>query len=207
MVDGNVTEVLASMPIWYNKDNYIGLFFFILGVTGAAMMIYIGGVDKLLIGNREKVLLDKENEIAKEKLDIDDDLKQGKENDAHRRRQHLRALQDGLERERGFQRKIGLFLYLFIGGVISAAFASGSIQAFTFGAGWTAFVGLFGIKKDSEERSSLKDKNIMELSREYESQIRMLQNGLGDLETRLLNEYKAGFEKGKDDTLDLLEKR
>ena len=66
--------------------------------------------------------------------------------------------EDRLDRERKSVRTQGIILYLFIGGVIAAILANSMVEAVAFGAGWTGFIGIFGIKKDSEERRKLRDK-------------------------------------------------
>jgi hypothetical protein len=70
MVGPGDLNLTASMPVWWQIDNSMGILFFILGIAGAGIMVYIAGVDKLLIGNRETVMLDRETEIAQEKLEI-----------------------------------------------------------------------------------------------------------------------------------------
>ena len=209
MVGPGDLNLTASMPVWWQIDNSMGILFFILGVAGAGIMVYVAGVDKLLIGNRDKIMLDREKEIAQEKLEIEKlraKCDKDDNDEANKRCELLKVTEDRLERERGYQRKLGLLLYLFIGGIISAVFATGIVQAVTYGAGWTAFVGLFGIKNDAEERNSIKDTSVLELSKEYETKIRELQNQSNPSQEKLLEEYKVGFAEGRDATLEQIKK-
>jgi len=55
---------------------------------------------------------------------------------------------------------LGIILYLFIGGVISAVFAKSITEAIAFAAGWTGFLGVFGLKQDFDERKTSRDEEL-----------------------------------------------
>ncbi|MCD4807690.1 MAG: hypothetical protein K8R13_09015 [Methanococcoides sp.] len=54
--------------------------------------------------------------------------------------------------EKRYTKNLGIILYLFIGGVIASVLANGMLEAVAVGAGWTGFLGIFAIKKNSDER-------------------------------------------------------
>ena len=69
----------------------------------------------------------------------------------------VNELRDDLSAERRNQYALAALLYCALGSVIAALIANDWIQAVAVGAGWTGFLGSFGLKKDFEERKAIKD--------------------------------------------------
>ena len=147
---------IAAMPIWWPNDISMGVLFALLGVVGAAIMVYLGEWDKLL--GKSARILEIENQIASNRK-IANEIKDPNEVGIRERWEDIiNRYENRLDTERRFVRNLGIILYLFIGGVIAAVLANSMVEAIAFGAGWTGFIGIFGIKKDSEERRKVRDK-------------------------------------------------
>ncbi|RZN42801.1 MAG: hypothetical protein EFT35_01665 [Methanophagales archaeon ANME-1-THS] len=165
-MDTNMTGVMG-MPTWWPQDILVGFFLFVLGVVGASIMVYLGEWERLL--GKSARILEIEAEIASKRR-IADQLKDPAEAE---QRQTWEAMinedEDRLDRERRMVRSQGLILYLVIGGVLAAILANSLLEAVAFGAGWTGLLGMFGIKKDSEERRRLRneadDKELEEFNK------------------------------------------
>lgn len=166
----NASQLTSPLPIWWNSDPYLGLFFFLLGVCGAAITVYlyIGNFEKL-IGkstdclNIEKDILSKKNEIE----NLKDKLK------SHECRMQLENLikdKEGLLiKEKNGIKIQGAILYLFIGGILASIIAKGIIDAVAIGAAWTTVLGVFGIKKEVQELKSVKDEEITISESDYDN--------------------------------------
>lgn len=162
-MDINTTTIVA-MPIWWPNDIFIGVFFGLLGLCGAAIMVYLGEWEKLL--GKSARMLEIEDEIES-KRKIANKIKDTGEVEKRKKWEDMiNENEDRLERERKSVRIQGLILYLFIGGVMAAILANGVVEAVAFGAGWTGFIGMFGIKNDSDERRKRRDE-IDKEDREY----------------------------------------
>lgn len=158
---------VMGMPIWWPQDILFGLFLFLLGVVGASIMVYLGEWERLL--GKSARILEIEAEIAA-KRSIADQIKDPAEAEQRRAWEAMiNEDEDRLDRERRMVRTQGVILYLFIGGVLAALLANSLLEAVAFGAGWTGFLGMFGIKKDSEERRRLRneedDKELEEFNK------------------------------------------
>ena len=154
-MDINTTNI-AAMPIWWPNDIFMGVFFGLLGVCGAAILVYLSEWEKLI--GKSARMLEIEGVIAS-KRKIANKIEDPEEAEK-RKKWEVMINEDEyrLDRERKSVRTQGIILYLFIGGVIAAILANSMVEAVAFGAGWTGFIGIFGIKKDSEERRKLRDK-------------------------------------------------
>lgn len=144
---------MATMPIWWPNDILIGIFFFFLGIGGAMIMVYLGDWEKLMW---KSVRIIEIEEDIKEKRKIANKLKE----DETRYGETWKLIhldQDRLDKERKFNIIIRIILYLFIGGLVATILANSTIEAVVFGAGWTGLIGVFGIKKDSEERAKVRE--------------------------------------------------
>lgn len=150
------TTDMVAMPVWWPNDISIGVLFAFLGVAGAAIMVYLGEWDKLIAKSAR--ILEIEDRIASNRK-IANEIKDPGEVETRRKWEDIiNRDENRLDTERRFVRNLGIILYLFIGGVIAAILANSMVEAIAFGAGWTSFIGIFGIKKDSEERRKLRDK-------------------------------------------------
>ena len=151
----NTTDMVA-MPVWWPNDISMGVLFALLGVVGAAIMVYLGEWDKLVAKSAR--ILEIEDQIASNRK-IANEIKDPREVETRGKWEDIiNRDENRLDTERRFVRNLGIILYLFIGGVIAAVLANSMVEAIAFGAGWTGFIGIFGIKKDSEERRKLRDK-------------------------------------------------
>ena len=150
----NTTNIVA-MPVWWPDNIYLGIFFFFLGVFGAAILVYLGDWEKSL--GKSARILKIEGEIAS-KRKIADEIKDPEKTETRKQWEDMiNADEDRFDRERNFVRTYGIILYLCIGGVMAAILANSMVEAVAFGAGWTGFIGMFGIKKDADERRKIRD--------------------------------------------------
>ncbi len=150
------TTGMVAMPVWWPDNILMGVLFALLGVVGAAIMVYLGEWEKLL--GKSARILEIENQIASNRK-IANEIKDPREVDTRRKWEDIiTRYENRLDTERRFIRNLGITLYLLIGGVIAAVLANSMVEAIAFGAGWTGFIGIFGIKKDSEERRKVRDK-------------------------------------------------
>lgn len=163
IVDFNASSIaVSSMPVWWPDDVIFGILLGILGICGAAIMVYIGEWDKLM--GKSARIVEIENEIEM-KRKIANKITDPKEVDIRKKFEDMiNEDEDRLDRERKEIITRGLLLYLFIGGVVAAILADSMIEAVGFGAGWTGLIGVFGIKKDSElkEKSRITEMLDME---------------------------------------------
>ena len=66
-------------------------------------------------------------------------------------------LRDDLRSERRWLYGIAAPLYLIAGTAFATAFAQDILEALVIGAGWTTFIGTFGLKSDYKQRKEVKD--------------------------------------------------
>ena len=69
-------------------------------------------------------------------------------------------LRDDLRKERWRQFWVGFVFYAILGAFFASALARDLVQAVVLGAGWTSFLGVFGLKSDYAERKSVKDQSL-----------------------------------------------
>lgn len=152
---------VSSMPVWWPDNSLVGILFFILGICGAAIMVYIGEWDKLMAKSAR--IIEIENEIEK-KREISDKITDSKEVDTRKKYEDMiNEDEDRMDRERRDTRITGIILFMFIGGVLAAILANSMVEAVGFGAGWTGLIGIFGIKKDNELRKESRDTETQNL--------------------------------------------
>lgn len=189
LIATDITTV-AGMPVWW-PDFSIGIFFVLLGFVGAGIMVFLGEWDKLL--GRSARILELEEEINSkrkiaEKLTDKEDINTRKDWE-----DRIDKDENRMAAERNLTTYIGIVLYIFIGGMLASVIANNPLQAVAVGAGWTALLGTFGIKKDSDERREIRGKKDDEL--------------LGDwndvLNKKTDNAYKTGYK----DALEELKER
>jgi hypothetical protein len=72
-------------------------------------------------------------------------------------------LRDDLHAERWRQFGIALLFYTFLGAFFAMALAQDLLQALVIGAGWTGYMGSFGLKRDAQERKNVKNEVIAEV--------------------------------------------
>ena len=154
-LDATDIASVADMPAWWPEIS-IGIFFWFLGVAGAAIMVYLGEWDRLM--GKSARILELEEEI-RSKREIANKLNGPNDVDTRKKWEDIIDIEEKrLYAQRKDNRNLGVILYLFIGGVIASILANGVLEAVAVGAGWTGFLGLFAIKKDSDERRRVRDK-------------------------------------------------
>jgi len=177
---------IGSMPMWWPCDIGVGIFFFILGITGAAIMVFIGGWDKLMAKSARIIEIDEEIKLKRE---IANRLGEDKTDDREKWERMINEDEDRLDKERTFNRDTGMILYVFIGGTVATILASNMIEAVAFGAGWTAVIGIFGIKKDEEKRAEARE----ETSKEKAEDMKKLEQNIIEFKKKTTDAYYEGF--------------
>ena len=188
----NTTDMVA-MPVWWPNDISMGVLFALLGVVGAAIMVYLGEWDRLL--GKSARILEIENQIASNRKIANEIKDPGEVEKRKQWEDMINVDEDRLDGERKSVRTQGVILYLFIGGVMAAILANGVVEAVAFGAGWTGFIGMFGIKKDSDERKKRRDKMEDEDLKDFETRPEVIQ-GL----------YDKGFSAGSEEIVEKIAK-
>jgi hypothetical protein len=187
----NITSTL-EMPIWWPDNISVGFFFFLLGVTGAGIIVYLGSWDKLM-GNTARILdLQTQIESIRELLKETND-----DGDKDRMWQEILRKENELNKEKWFFRYLGIIIYLFVGGMIASILANSMLEAVAFGAGWTGLIGVFGISKDVEGRMKRRDeddsddlRNIELIKSNYEDKINETRVAM---EKRIIDSYSDGY--------------
>jgi phage-related protein len=90
-------------------------------------------------------------------------------------------LQAYISKERWRQFGLAAFLYVILGAFFAALLTESFLQALAIGAGWTAYLGVVGLRKDGEVRGSIKDREIEELERNVkvrEQQVAIMEKSL-----------------------------
>lgn len=170
--------------VWLD-DPLSGVAIAISALLGTLFTIFssIGGV---LPGTEGKAKLDAEQARLDAYYARFDEVMKGANH------QHLTALGNQIDRlrddvraERRSQFLWGAILYLVLGMAVALALATNWLQAVVIGAGWTAYVGTFGLKSDYAARKEVKDRTIKgltetvdeapdtELSEDQEIKVRM----------------------------------
>ena len=163
-----------------NPPNYgLGIAFFILGFIGALVAIFglIGGV---IPGTNGKAQLD----VQMARLENEEKRLEQLINDANTNPELLKAVEiavnnirDDITHERRKQFNQAAIIYLILGAFFAAMLATNMLQAIVIGFGWTAIVGVLGLKNDHEYRSNKKDEVIEKLEQKNE-QLTALQENL-----------------------------
>ncbi|OEU54158.1 MAG: hypothetical protein BA871_10270 [Desulfuromonadales bacterium C00003096] len=154
---------MATMPIWWPNDILIGIIFFSLGIGGAMIVVYLGDWEKLM--RRSVRIVEIEEDIREKKKRAN---KPKEDKTSYRETWELiNRDQDRLDRERKFNITLEITLYLLIGGVVATILADSAIEAVAFGAGWTGLIGVFGLKKDSEERAEVREEETTKQEKDF----------------------------------------
>ncbi len=199
----NISSMAVStMPMWWPDNIIVGILFLILGICGAAVMVYIGEWDKLM--GKSARIIEIENEIDV-KREIANKITDPKDVDARKKFEDMiNEDEDRLDRERKDIRTKGMVLYLLIGGVVAAILANSMVEAVGFGAGWTGLIGVFGIKKDNELQKESRNTETLSMEEKYENAIKKIEDayyrGLSDA----VEKIAKAENKNKDDILKLL---
>jgi len=163
-------QQLGEIFPWYSgkhEDRDKGILIALSGLMGALVTIYtlIGAV---MPGTSGGVSLDAEGirlEMFKKKLSKlwekesnEINIKAAKELEVT-----TNNLQAWISRERWRQFGLAALLYLILGAFFAALLTESFLQGLVIGAGWTAYLGVVGLKKDGEVRGSIKDREINDL--------------------------------------------
>lgn len=130
-----------------------------LGVVGALVMVFslVGGAVPGTAGfarveaglkrveEREKIL----DEMLKPPTAQADEIKAVEA--------AVNNLRDDIRDDRRRQFLIAAILYAFLGAFFAAMLTTDLLQALVIGAGWTAYIGALGLKKDYADRKAVKD--------------------------------------------------
>lgn len=144
-----------------------GILLFLSGVMGALVTIY-GLIGTAMPGTSGAANLEAEGyrlESFKKKLS---ELWEKEEKDinieaAKELEKVTTNLQAYISKERWRQFGLAALLYVILGGFFAALLTESFLQGLVIGAGWTAYLGALGLKKDQEVRGSIKDREIEEL--------------------------------------------
>lgn len=185
-----ITDVFSWLM--ENPPNLItGAAYVVLGFVGALVAVFgfIGGV---IPGTKGMVKIDLEEarlETEENRLDqlIQDptanpELIKEVENAVNNRR-------DDLSRDRWKQFSLASIIYLILGAFFAAMLATNLLQAIVIGFGWTAVIGLLGLKDDHKERTDKKDDAIIKLEQKNEELVRCIEsltNQVKDLSDQII---------------------
>ena len=142
-----------------------GVLYALLGLVGALITVFslIGGAIPGTAGymrieagmkrveDREKIL-DKLIEDPKRKPEEIEAIEAATNN-----------LRDDIRKDRRHQFALAAGLYAVLGAFSAAMLAQDLLQSLVIGAGWTAFLGAMGLKKDYADRKSVKDQTTEKL--------------------------------------------
>jgi len=158
---------MANLVFWLKKtppDWGTGILFALLGLVGALVTVFglIGGA---VPGTAGQAQIDADTERLErlsrrlEELintsELNADAIAAVENTVN-------SLRDDLRAEKWRQFIIATGFYAILGAFFATFLAHDILQALIIGAGWTSFVGTLGIKKDYQERKSMKDEILEE---------------------------------------------
>jgi hypothetical protein len=102
-------------------------------------------------------------------------------------------LRDDMRDDRRRQFALAAGLYALLGAFFAALLARDLLQALVIGAGWTAYLGALGLKKDYAERKTMKDQTTEKL----ESTLSRIKEGKIDINEKDLDELKAEAQVSK----------
>jgi hypothetical protein len=175
-IDVSQAFTWVSFDGGFHGDWARGLAYFLLGFVGAAVTLYFfaGGLlpsmgrGQLTVLETERAQWERRRD---RKLDAVEKTPSGAEGTKQkwlyeRSAAQVTALDARIDRERGALLKVGVPLYLFLGGFFAAMFATNLIQAALIGFGWTAVVERFGLKREQETRKDSRDDLIDTLQTE-----------------------------------------
>jgi hypothetical protein len=156
----NGTGALEPQFFVWLEDPLLGVAIAIAALLGTLFTVFssIGGV---LPGTEGKTKLDAEQA----RLDayyarFDEVVKGGDVAHVGTLGDQIDRLRDDIRAERRSQFALGAFLYVLLGTAVALALATNWLQAVVISAGWTAYVGSFGLKSDYAARKATKDQAI-----------------------------------------------
>lgn len=184
------TWARSTPPEWGKGALYAGL-----GLVGALVTVFgfIGGV---VPGTAGHASIEAGLKRVEEREKIIDALMKdpvGNAAEIKAIEQATNNLRDDVNRDRRRQFTIAAILYAVLGAFFAVLLARDLLQALVIGAGWTAFLGALGLKKDYAERKAAKDQVIesaVSRNKELEGKVRKQKawddnwglEDLGDLE-------------------------
>lgn len=148
------TWALSETPNWGLGALYAGL-----GLVGALVTVF-GLVGGAIPGTTGFAHIDAGLKRVEEREKRLDQLINDSNSDPKRIESIEKAtnnLRDDLEQSRRKQFTLAAILYVVLGAFFAAMLARDLLQAILIGAGWTAYLGALGLKKDYNERKALKD--------------------------------------------------
>jgi len=154
------TWATSNPPNWGQ-----GVLYTVLGLVGALVTLFglIGGV---VPGTAGSARIEAGMKRVEEREKILDELIRSEESDSEKIEAIEIAtnnLRDDLSADRQRQFTLAALLYAVLGAFFAALLARDLLQALVIGAGWTAYLGVLGLKKDYSERKSVKDEAIQKL--------------------------------------------
>ncbi len=168
------TWATGPSPDWGRGGLYV-----FMGLIGALVTVFglIGGAVPGTAGfarieagmkrveEREKIL---------DKLMKDPNIKADKISAVEKATDNLR---DDMRDDRWRQFTLAAVLYALLGAFFAVLIARDLLQALAIGAGWTAFLGALGLKKDYAERKTLKDQTTEKLTDKFEDTLSQVKIG------------------------------
>jgi len=163
-------STVANLFAWSNStppDWATGSSFALLGLVGALFTVFslIGGA---IPGTAGYVRIEAGLKRVEEREKKLDDLIKGTGTNPEVIKAVEAAannLRDDLRSERQRQFLEAAVLYTILGAFVASALARDFLQAVVIGAGWTAYLGAFGLKKDYAARKEVKDEVIEKLEK------------------------------------------
>jgi len=162
MVASNATSI--NVLEWFPNDPVSGLVLFILGVVGAAVVVYLSLGTSLPGLNTRVSIRNLEVEIESDKQEREQLWNEWKETKDDRLAAQVGLLDQKIEKDQNRLdgnkkrlRQASVALYMPLGGAFATLLAADFIQALTIGAGWTALISMIGIKREEAEASTEKE--------------------------------------------------
>ncbi|MDY0130241.1 MAG: hypothetical protein RBR63_08685 [Methanosarcina vacuolata] len=180
-----VDEIL-NVPFWWGTDRTIGLLYFLLGISGASIMIYIGEWDRLLGTSSIRLQIEENIEYMKKKLDNNDDI-----SEFDTIWKSINKEEEALYKEIKRGEFYGAIIYLFVGGIVAMILATDLVEAIAFGAGWTGFLGTFLVKKDEEKRQKIRNIKYDDIQKKV----------FEDFESKLKDKVASSYYRGYTDAI------
>lgn len=154
-----------NILVWAKKEQidwFTGLLLALTGLIGSLVTIY-GLIGTAMPGTAGQVNINAENVRLDQLRKKQDDLWKEDPINAHAAQAievAVNNLYNNLNKERWRQFSLAAFLYAILGAFFASLLAQDVIQALLIGAGWTGYLGAFGLKREMEERGSRKDQQI-----------------------------------------------
>lgn len=171
----NVAEWLTSDPIdWASGGTFAGL-----GLVGALITIF-GLVGGAVPGTAGQAGIDagiQRLETLSRRLDGLIDANPPNADQIQAIEATVNNLRTYLTREKWRQFLIASLLYAVLGAAVASLLAQDILQAIVIGAGWTAFLGSFGLQREYRERHSERDAEIDAAVRRMEKVEESIQEG------------------------------